>query len=70
MSNPQVFDVDQFETELDGLRVTVGVDYDSITITGGAMGIRLTLADSGRFARAFTEAAWRAGYHQSLGHDG
>jgi hypothetical protein len=69
MADSQVFDVGAITTALDGLKVTVGVDYDSVSVSGGNLGFRLTLNEAEHFARAFTEACWRAGYHERMRHD-
>ena len=66
MSNPNVYSVHSFETALDGIKTTVGVDYDSVTIEAGGLGVRLTLDEAETFASAFVQACWQAGAHRGL----
>ena len=56
MPNPFVREIGRV-TDLDGIPVTVGVDYDTVTI----MGAKLTASVAEKFAHLFVAAAWQAG---------
>jgi hypothetical protein len=49
-------------TDLDGIPVTVGVDYDTVTISG----CKLTVAVQGEFARLLAAAVWQAGANAAV----
>ena len=44
-------------TDIDGIPVAVGVDYDTVTVGG----VRLDHAAQEEFARLFIAAVWRSG---------
>ncbi len=46
-------------TDIDGRKLGVGVDYDSVVI--GPDGFRLNLLQAEEFARLFVSACWDAG---------
>jgi hypothetical protein len=47
--------------DLDGLAVTVGVDYDSVTIRAGKELIRFESLQADEFAALYNRACWEAG---------
>jgi hypothetical protein len=54
-------------TTIDGLTLSVGVDYDTVTIRANAAGpARLTSALAGDFAQLFTAACWEASAQRAL----
>ena len=63
MGNPRVRVVDVL-SDMDGMPVYVGVDYDTVTIHAGVFvpggGIRLESSQAEDFARAFVAACWEA----------
>jgi hypothetical protein len=59
MANPYVRLIG-IVTDLDGVPVKLGVDYDSVTIDGGSP-IRLESARAEEFGRLFIAACWEAG---------
>jgi hypothetical protein len=58
MPDPYVREVGRL-ADLDEMTVTVGVDYDSVTINPGQ--IRLAAEQIEHFAQLFTAACWEAG---------
>jgi hypothetical protein len=48
-------------TDMDGLRLGVGVDYDTVTIGRH----QLTQAQAEEFARVFVSAVWQAGQQKA-----
>jgi hypothetical protein len=58
-TNPMVYEVGQVST-LEGMRIHVGVDHDSVRIRGGGL---LSPAQAEVFAQLFVRAVWQAGEH-------
>ena len=56
MPDPYVRELGRVQ-DIDGIPVTVGVDYDCVTISGA----RLTTGTCEEFARLLVAAAWQAG---------
>ena len=56
MADPYVRDIGSVH-DIDGRRVPVGVDYDSVVI----LGRRLSAIQAEEFAHLFTAACWQAG---------
>ena len=52
-------------TDLDGMTVILGLDYDSVTIHAGTFtpggGIRLESLQADEFAQLYSRACWEAG---------
>jgi hypothetical protein len=63
MSDPYVREVGTV-TDLDGLAVRIGVDYDTVTIAIPVREVRLTQAQVEEFSQVFVSACWEAAqYH-------
>lgn len=66
MSNPMVREVGRIE-DIDGSKLVVGVDLDSVTIgyADDMEPIRLTFMAAGEFAQLFVSACWQAGWNNA-----
>ena len=51
-------------TDIDGLTVQVGTDFDSVSIKAGGVRVRLDRDAAEEFARMFVAACWAAGSHE------
>jgi hypothetical protein len=61
MQDPHVRPVGSPVTDIDGLVVKVGVDYDSVSIRIGGVEARLASAAACEFAEHYASALWQAG---------
>lgn len=68
MSDPYVRPAGDPVTDIDGVPVAVGVDYDTVTIHSGPWvsggGIRLDAKQAEEFMANFVSACWQAGRQQ------
>ena len=69
MADPRVREVGRM-TDLDGMPVVIGVDYDSVTIHAGEFvsggGIRLESVQADEFASLFVAGCWQAAAQSAL----
>ena len=60
MADPYVREIGRL-TEIDGMYVSIGVDYDSVTVQVGGVKATLTQPHAEEFAQLFVSACWQAG---------
>ena len=60
MSDPSVRELG-YVKDIDDTAVTIGVDYDAVTIGNYLYAYRLDLGQAEEFARLFVSACWQAG---------
>jgi hypothetical protein len=60
MSDPNVRELGRVK-DIDDSPVTVGVDYDTVTVGNYLYAHRLGLEQAEQFAQLFVSAAWQAG---------
>jgi hypothetical protein len=63
MADPYVREVGTV-TDMDGVPVVIGVDYDAVTIGSAALPACFTQAQAEEFAQLFISAVWQAGAQQ------
>jgi hypothetical protein len=59
MSDPMVRTIYPVR-DIDQIPVAIGVDYDSVSITVGGVGVRLDRDAAEHFAQVFVAACWEA----------
>ncbi|MCW2898845.1 MAG: hypothetical protein JWO67_1110 [Streptosporangiaceae bacterium] len=67
MADPYVREVGHV-VDMDGVYVTLGVDYDAVTLKGGLSriaGARFNAAQAEEFAQLFVSAVWQAGQQKA-----
>jgi hypothetical protein len=68
MADPYVHEVGRVK-DLDACTITVGVDYDTVTLRAPFGPARLTQAQAEEFAQLFVSACWQAGQNVRQMHE-